>query len=66
VYQVETEDYMMLDKHWGKQLSFQEFGLGIEKFFCNGRRTRRRLAGVFPCRPPSYCSGASLVTCMCF
>ncbi|KAJ1480303.1 hypothetical protein T484DRAFT_2810594 [Baffinella frigidus] len=31
VYQVDTEDYMMLDKHWGKQLTFEEFGPGIEK-----------------------------------
>mmetsp|Transcript_14706 Transcript_14706/g.35493 ORF Transcript_14706/g.35493 Transcript_14706/m.35493 type:complete len:256 (+) Transcript_14706:251-1018(+) len=47
VYQVDTEDYMMLDKHWGKQLTFEEFGPGIEKYFFNGRRTRRKVAGRF-------------------
>uniref|UniRef100_A0A7S4NTG6 Kinase n=1 Tax=Guillardia theta TaxID=55529 RepID=A0A7S4NTG6_GUITH len=44
VYQVKSHEYRMLDKHWGKNLTFQDFSEGMQIFFNNGVRIRRRIA----------------------
>ena len=35
---------MKKDKHWGKNLKLDQFAAGIQEFFHNGDRIRRRIA----------------------
>eukprot|EP00291_Cryptomonas_curvata_P016757 CAMPEP_0172163902 /NCGR_PEP_ID=MMETSP1050-20130122/7535_1 /TAXON_ID=233186 /ORGANISM="Cryptomonas curvata, Strain CCAP979/52" /LENGTH=407 /DNA_ID=CAMNT_0012834155 /DNA_START=53 /DNA_END=1273 /DNA_ORIENTATION=+ len=47
VYKVEQGEFEQMDKHWGKKLTPKEFCAGLERFFNNGRRVRRRLVPRF-------------------
>jgi len=43
-YQVNGGGWVKKDKHWGKNLKLDQFAAGIQEFFHNGDRIRRRIA----------------------